>query len=145
MDNYNQSVAVLIARIFLGVLFLIQGYDKIFRIKIEKVTQTFKYEIDIKWVPDFVYSIIAFFSSYIEFIGGFMLLFGFMKYYTLTALGIDLIIVAIGMGLVKPIWNMDIVFPRLVILLFLLIVPFDWDYFSMDYLIFLKHIKHLSI
>ncbi len=133
MGNYNEAIALLIARIFLSVLFIIQGYDKVFKLKLENVANTFKYEIKTP-LPDFIYSFTAFFSSYIELIGGIMLLLGFLKLYVLTALGIDLIIVAVGMGLVKPVWNMDVVFPRLVLLLFLLIVPFSSDTFSVDHL-----------
>jgi putative oxidoreductase len=82
-----------------------------------------------------MYSFVAYLSSYIEFIGGIMLLVGFMKYYALTALGIDLIIVAVAMGLIKPVWNMDIVFPRLALLLFLMVSPSGWDHLSLDHLI----------
>jgi putative oxidoreductase len=138
MENYNEAIATLIARIFLGVLFIIQGYDKVFRIKLENVTNAFKYEIKTPGLPDFVYTCIAFLSSYIELIAGLLLLIGFVKYWALTALGIDLIIVAIGMGLIKPVWNMDIVFPRLVLLLFLLLIPTSRDLFSLDHLLSLK-------
>src|ERR1044072_3856933 len=111
MENYNEALAILLARVFLGVLFIIQGYDKIFRIKLDNVSNTFKYEIPISGLPDFIYKGIAFLSSYTELAGGFLLLLGFVKYWALAALGIDLIIVAVGMGLIKPVWNMDIVFP----------------------------------
>lgn len=135
MENYNEAIAILIARIFLSILFIIQGYDKIFRLRLDNVASTFKYEMKIPGLPDFAYSLVAFLSSYIEFIGGVFLLAGFLTQYTLAALGIDLIIVAIGMGLIKPVWNMDIVFPRLALLLFILLAPPAWDILSLDRLL----------
>jgi putative oxidoreductase len=133
MENYNEAVAILVARIFLGVLFIIQGYDKIFVLKLENVASNFKFEMKLHGFPDSGYKFIAFVSSFIELIGGIFLLTGFLKYYALSALGADLIIVAVGMSLIKPVWNMDLVFPRLALLLFILITPGSWDLFSLDH------------
>ena len=135
MSEYHEHIAVLITRVFLGILFFIQGYDKVFNVKLKGVIQTFKFEMNKPHLPGFVFTLSAYYTSYIELIGGLMLIIGFMKYYALYALGVDLILVAIAMGMVKPVWDMGLVFPRLVLLLTLLLVPESWDIFSLDHLL----------
>ena len=77
----------------------------------------------------------AYFTSYVEFICGFLLVVGFMKYFSLYLLGIDLIIVSFGMSVINPVWNMELVFPRFLLLLFLLIYPGEYDLISIDNLL----------
>jgi putative oxidoreductase len=134
MDNQNVQYAVFIARVFLGLVFFIQGFDKVFVVKMKNVIETFRFEFSNAPVPKSLYSITAYFTSYVELIGGALLVLGLFKSWALYALGIDLLIVAIGMGMLKPVWDMDNVFSRLVLMIFLLIVPSAWDVISFDYL-----------
>lgn len=138
MSPYNENIAVLITRIILGLLFFIQGYDKVFHIKLAEVIRTFKFELKRPGIPDSMFSLSAYYTCYVELIGGFMLLVGFMKYWVLYALGLDLILVALAMSMIRPMWDMGLVFPRLVLLLLLLMLPSSWDIFSVDYLLFFK-------
>lgn len=129
-----ESVAIFFSRVLLGVLFTLQGYDKVFSMGIKTVSQTIR-----PAYPRAPYSFILFvaiFTSFVEFVGGIFLIAGLFKYYTLYILGIDLIIVSIGMSLVDPVWKMDIVFPRFLLLLFILIVPADYDILTLDKLFF---------
>ena len=116
-----------------------QGYDKVIKVGLSNVITTFKYEMSKPHLPDYIFTLTAYYTSYAEFIGGFMLIIGFMKYYALYALGLDLILVAIAMGMINPLWNMEFVFPRLVLLLILLLLPESWDKFSFDHLLIPKH------
>lgn len=133
MSYHHETAAVLITRVFLGILFFSQGYDKILKVKIKNVIETFEYSLISRHLPKFLLVIIAFFTSYIELIGGFLLIIGFLKYYALYLLGLDLILVAVAFGIVKPMWDMQFVFPRLLLLLILLIMPSQWDIISIDY------------
>ena len=135
MDECNYMIAVFIARVFLGVLFFMQGYDKVFKVKMNNVIDTFKTELGDSRLPAPLISLAAYYTSYVEMIGGLFLIFGFMKNYALYALGIDLILVAVAMSIIEPLWKMDYVFPRLVLLLLLLIVPTAWDFLSIDSLL----------
>jgi putative oxidoreductase len=135
MEAYHLSAATLIARLFLGALFFIQGYDKVIRIKMPGLVQTFRTELGRSSVPDWILIPAAWYTSYAEFIGGFLLITGLFKSYVLFALGLDLVLVAIAMGMVQPMWNMEFVFPRLLLLLFLLIIPQGYDYISLDFLL----------
>lgn len=133
---HHQIAAVLIARVFLGFLFLFQGYDAVFNIKIKNVIYTYQNSFASKGIPRFVTVMGSWFTSYSEMICGLLLVFGLFKYYSLYILGIDLILASIAFGITTPMWDMRHVFPRLLLLMFLLFVPAAWDQFSLDNLIF---------
>lgn len=134
MQTYHHEIAaVFIARVFLGLLFFIQGYDAVFKIKIKGVVDAIAEPLSTTGVPRFMIVFGAWFTSLVELIGGFFLIIGFVKYYALYLLGIDLILASVAFGISRPVWDMKFVFPRLVLLLFLLIVPSQWDVFSIDY------------
>jgi putative oxidoreductase len=127
-----ESIAVLYMRLLLGMLFIFQGYDKIFRIKIKGVIQTIEpYYRQIK-IPRFLIVAIAYLTSYIEFIGGILLFLGLFKYISLYVLGLDLLIVSLGMSLMDPVWKMDIVMPRFILLIILLLIPSTYDIYSIQ-------------
>mgnify|MGYP001619486453 CR=1 FL=1 len=143
---HNHEIAgALIARVFLGLLFFFQGFDAVFRIKIHGVMQTIEEPLSKIGVPGFLIVMGAWFTSYVELIGGFLLIIGFAKYYAMYLLGLDLIIASIAFGIMKPMWDMQYVFPRLALLIFLLIIPSQWDVLSVDYVwSIIKFIKSIT-
>lgn len=128
----NEITAAFIARVFLGFLFFFQGYDAIFNVKIKNVIETYQESFSQKGIPKFLTTGAAWFTSFAEFVGGLLLIFGIFQYYTLTALGLDIIIASIGFGIVSPMWDMRHVFPRLALLIFLFIIPDSWNAISFD-------------
>jgi putative oxidoreductase len=102
-------------------------------VKTKGVFQTIEEPMSKIGIPKFLIITGVWFTSYIELIGGFLLIIGFAKYYAMYLLGLDLIIASIAFGFMKPMWDMKFVFPRLVILIFLLVIPSDWDIISVDY------------
>jgi len=138
LDQHLGQVAMLLARVFLGILFIWQGYDKIFKLGIPKVEETFRYELQGKGVPSNLFPLTAFFSSWSELLGGILLLLGFFKSIGCLILGLDLILVISAMSMINPIWDMKFVFPRVVLLLFVMLVPPTQDLFSLDYLFFYR-------
>lgn len=135
MEAFNFSIAVSLARVFLGVLFLIQGYDKVFKIGVRSLIPIYRQELNRSGLPEGVITASAYYTSWVELMGGVLLVIGFMKYFALYALGIDLLMVAVAMGLREPLWRMDYVFPRLALLLFLLFTHTVTDCFSLDFLL----------
>jgi putative oxidoreductase len=135
MEAVNYGIAITIARIFLGVLFLMQGYDKIFKIGITKTVLVYKNELAATRLPGIMITSAGWYTSWVELIGGGMLIIGFLKSYVLYALGIDLVLVAVAMSLIEPLWEMNFVFPRLALVLFLLIMPQGTDIFSLDHVL----------
>ena len=131
----HESVLYFILRTILGILFFFQGYDKVFRVGVSGVTDFFREESRHRKVPRFFLYPSAFLTSYLELIGGTLLLLGLFKTAALYALGFDLILVCGAFSLLKPMWDMQLLFPRLILLATLLYLPCEWDLISLDHLI----------
>ncbi len=129
--NVNTAFALLILRGFLGLVFLMQGYGKVFTWGVEGVYQSAfaSYET---MLPIFLLKAVAYFTSYTELIGGLLLCLGIFKNYALYALGVVLLIVTFGHGLSQPIWDMQHVFFRLIPLVALLLIPNEMDKFQLE-------------
>jgi len=134
-----ETIAPLFTRVLLGILFFMQGYDKIFNVKIVNVIETIRPAYHKMKLPNFIIVFTAYFTSYIEFIFGLFLMVGLLKYFSLYLLGVDLIIVSFGMSVINSVWNMELVFPRFLLLLFLLIYPAEYDVITLQHL--LAHLK----
>ena len=137
-NTFSISIAILIARVFLGVLFFFQGYEKLFVVKIKGVVDAFDAPLESHNVTRSFLYIAATYTSVVEFICGILLIAGLFKIVALSLLGIDLILVAAAFGLIKPMWDMQFVFPRLLLVLLLLILPLNLDHFSLDAFFFIK-------
>ena len=136
INQHHYIIASFIARVFLGCLFFFQGYDAIFKVKIQNVIGVFEEDFAEKGIPRFLTVCASWFTTYTELIGGFLLIIGLFEYAALYFLGANLIIAAIGFGINTPMWDTRYVFPRLVLILFLLVVPPSWNILSLDYVIF---------
>lgn len=132
----HEIVLTFTFRVILGILFFFQGYDKVFKIKIDQVVKTFEMEMSNFNIPHFLLVISAVYSSFAELIGGFCLITGFFTKYALYCLGLDLILVVIAFSLLKPLWDMTLVFPRLILWGVVMIIPDTFNKLSVDYLIF---------
>lgn len=135
MASDNLYIAELMIRLFAGIVFMFQGYDKLFRIKIPGVVDAFKVESENSRIPGPLLSGLAYYTSYVEFFGGLFLVMGFLTNYTLYALGLDLIFVTIAFSFLEPMWDMKHVFPRLILLVALLLLPEQIRQISVDCLI----------
>lgn len=136
INQYHQIAVALIARLFLGVLFFFQGYDAVVKVKIKNVIETYQNTFYNNGIPKWITVFAAWFTSLSALMGGLFLLIGFCEYITLYVLGLNLIITAIGFGANTPLWDTRYVSPRLLLVLFLLIIPTEWNTVSVDYLIF---------
>lgn len=131
----HTEYAAFIARVFLGLLFFFQGYDAVVHIKVKRVIEAYQYSFENKGIPRFLTICGSWFTSYVELFGGALLLLGLLQPYVLYLLGLDLILVTIAFGIVKPMWDMRYVFPRLALLIFLLAMPQKNGIWSIDHLI----------
>ncbi len=133
MINLNKTVSVLIVRLILGLIFFMQGFGKVFSWGIENVYKADFFHGTFKdLLPDFIIHSTAYYTSYIELIGGFLLVLGLKTNFALYALASVLVIVTFGHGLAEPIWELSHVMYRLILLVTLLILPKEWDKFSVD-------------
>ena len=131
----NKTVAVLTMRLVLGFIFLMQGYGKVFKFGVNNVYENFFKASHGELLPEFLLQATAYYTSYIELIGGLLLVIGLARDYVLYALASVLVIVTFGHGLSEPIWDLSHVMYRLILLVALLLLPKAWDRFSVDYII----------
>ena len=135
MEIINKyEIAEFLLRTFCGVIFLYQGYDKLFKVTISGVTETFQEITQKHRIPQFFLKASAAFTSVVEFFGGLLLIVGLFKTAALTFLGIDILLVGIAFSMIDPVWDMRHVFPRLTMVFVLLVLPNEWEYLSLDYL-----------
>ena len=137
-DKTSRAAALLFARALLGIIFLMQGYGKIFTYTVPKVYGIFFKDFEKTFLPKWLIWGTAYYTSYVELICGFLLIVGLFRKYALTLLGIDLLVVSFGHGLLEPIWDLQHVIPRAALLIFIWVAPGDWDRWSLDVEVFGK-------
>ena len=131
---YLIPMVTLLVRVLLGVLFFMQGYDKIFKIRIAGV-------MDVTATPGMerifgknMLRMAIGLSSWAELLGGALLILGFQRDVALILLSANMLAVGIVFSLNKPMWNMEFYFPRMAMLVFLAIIPPGWDIWSVDWM-----------
>ena len=133
--DFNLQFADFVIRSVTGILFLFQGYDRAFKMNPGEITAAFQNNFTRKILPGKILNFSVQLSAWIEFLGGIMLIAGFQRDLVLYALSTEMIFVAIAFSLIKPMWDMQLYFPRFVLLIVLLMLPPEWDTFSIDYLL----------
>lgn len=131
----NQHVVALTTRLILGFLFFFQGFGKVFTWGIDMVYEQFFQSAYEGILPTFLLKFTAYYTSYVELIAGALLILGFQTRYASYALASVLIVVAFGHGLSAPIWDEGHILTRLILLVGLLLIPAEWDKWSVDGLI----------
>lgn len=129
-------IAAALLRSVTGILFFFQGYDKIFKVKIPNVINAFinPYSTNGSSMRVFIKPAV-YISSWLEFVGGAFLFLGFFRMPVLLMLSVDLLFVSIAFSIMKPMWDMQHFFPRMLFIILLLIIPSSWDLFSLDALL----------
>ncbi|HEX3384944.1 MAG TPA: DoxX family protein [Mucilaginibacter sp.] len=135
-DRHSRAAAVLFARALLGIIFLMQGYGKVFTFTLPKVYHIFFLDFEKTFLPHWLIWATAYYTSYAELICGFLLIIGLFRKYALYLLAIDLLLVSFGHGLMEPIWDLQHVIPRAGLLIAILIMPSQWDRWNLDALLF---------
>ena len=128
----NRSIALFIIRVLLGLIFFMQGFGKVFTWGISNVYNNAFAVYEESFLPVFLLKFVVYYTSYIELIGGVLLILGLVRDTVLYALASVLLIVAFGHGLLEPIWDLQQVFFRAVLLVSLLLLPIEWDTWSLD-------------
>ncbi len=126
------DIISLLLRLVTGTLFFFQGYDKIFNVKLAKVTRTFDDPINPSFWPKSLLKPMIILSSYAEMIGGLFLFFGLFKFYILSILSIDLLFIAFTFSSIKAMWDMQYFLPRFLFILFIWAIPFSADVYNLD-------------
>lgn len=142
MDNktsLNRFVGVLILRVLLGLIFLMQGYGKVFKFGVSNIYSGILTDYQNTFLPKWLLCFTAYYTSYIELIFGLLLVFGAFSRISLYLLGSVLIVISFGHGLIEPIWDLHHLFFRACMLIGLLLLPSEWNKYSLDHLLFRKN------
>jgi uncharacterized membrane protein YphA (DoxX/SURF4 family) len=127
-----RAAGMLFIRLLLGIIFFMQGYGKIFSITVSGVYDKFFKEFENTFLPKWLVIFTAYYTSYVEGIGGFLLIIGLFRRYAIYLLALDLLIVSFGHGLIEPIWDLSHVMPRAILLGGLFFLPENWDRWNVD-------------
>ena len=100
----NHTLVAFFARVLLGVIFLMQGIGKVFTWGLDGVYNSFK-PYEETFLPKFLVVFSAYYTSYVELIGGALLVIGLFKNYTLYALASVLLIVSFDHELTYASWG----------------------------------------
>lgn len=122
LNENKTEIAELLLRSFAGILFLFQGYDKIFRIGMKGVTDTFMADASRYSIPRGIINLLTWYTSWAELVGGLMLIAGLFTLPALCALGLDVLIVAVAFSFIEPMWDLKFVFPRLLLLVAIMLL-----------------------
>jgi len=132
MDQNKYEIFSLVIRIFTGLLFLFQGYDKLFKVGLKACVETFYDDSNKLKIPNPILWLVVIYTTFAEFFGGLFLIFGFLYSFTLLALGIDLIFVAFAFGMIQPMWDTKHAFPRFLLIILNMFVLIQFDKYSLD-------------
>jgi putative oxidoreductase len=122
-------------RMLLGVIVLMQGWGKVFTWGLPKVYDMWFKDFEKTFLPKWLIWSAAYYTSYVELIAGILLITGLFKKIALYLLAFDLLIVSYGHGLLEPIWDLQHVMPRAILVGALLLLPQEWDTWRLTSLI----------
>ncbi|WP_426671183.1 DoxX family protein [Mucilaginibacter sp. McL0603] len=131
-DQTSRAAGIFFTRALLGIILIMQGYGKIFTYTVPKVYNMFFKDFEATFLPKWLIWCTAYYTSYVELICGFLLIIGLFREYALYFLGVDLLIVSFGHGILEPIWDLQHVIPRAILLITLLLTPQQWDQWNVD-------------
>ena len=133
MNNTTERAAgLLFIRALLGIIFLMQGFGKVFSIGVGNLYGMFFKDFEKTFLPGWIVWFTAYYTSYIEMVCGFLLIIGLFRKYAMYLLAIDLLIVSYGHGLLEPIWDLQHVIPRALKQTTTKKKPNKWDKWSVD-------------
>lgn len=130
-----RAFAIMTIRLIVGFMFFFQGYDKVFKLGLHNLIQALETSIGATSIPKKIIAPIAAVSSYLELLSGGLLIAGIFTSFALTALCINLVVVSVGFSKYKPMWDESHVFARLMLIIALMLLPREWDHYSLQYLI----------
>lgn len=144
MNNTNRSLALLFARTILGLIFFMAGMYKVFQMgPIEHARKLFVEPYSNTFLPTSFLWALGTIIPIIELVSGAFVIIGFQIRNMLILMGFVLVIVTFGHLLKEPFYEFHThVLPRLMLLLFVLLLQRDDDRFSIDYFLMQRLGKH---
>ena len=81
-----RNAGMFFIRVLLGIIFFMQGYGKIFTMGIHKVYESFFKDFENTVLPKWLIVSTAYYTSYVELIGGFLLIAGLFRKFAMYLL-----------------------------------------------------------
>lgn len=135
--NSDRAWAIFIARAILGLVFLIAGVHKVFTIgAIEHARRLFVVPYATTYLPEWSLWLTGTVTPFVELAAGALVLVGLFTRPALLALGAVLLMVEFGHLVLAPLFVANaFILPRTGLLLFVLLLPREWDVFTADALL----------
>ncbi len=132
LTTHLDTISIFFARTVLGILFLFQAIDKLFGVGVSQFSKSLN-DIDCyKGIPKSFLRFSITISSLIELTSGVMLVLGLFIPIAYSILVLNMILVALAFSINRPVWDMKFYFPRMLLLIFLMIFSDNMDLLSLD-------------
>lgn len=133
-NETGRALGVLFARLVLGLLFFQGALWRVFDLgTMEHARRFFVEPYADSWLPAWSLWLAGTAVPFTELIGGLLVLLGLWRLVGLGMLGGVLVLVTFGHLVAEPIYSISgQIFPRLILVVFLLCVPMEWDRYSVD-------------
>ncbi len=128
-----QSWAVLFARLTVGLIFFMAGIFKVFELGALEHARRYFLPYQDTFLPVWSLWAVGTAIPFVELVAGGLVIFGWKARWACVALGTVLVIVTFGHLLKEPLYAFhEHVFPRLALVLVVLVMPAAADRFSVD-------------
>ncbi len=128
-----QAYSYLFVRLILGLIFFMAGIFKVFELGPMGHAERFFLPYQDTFLPVWSLWVVGVSIPIVELLAGALLIIGWMVRWAAVSLGIVLVVVTFGHLLKEPLFAFHAhVIPRLVLVLFVLILPEAMDRFSID-------------
>jgi uncharacterized membrane protein YphA (DoxX/SURF4 family) len=139
-DTFARASALLFARLVVGLIFFMAGAWKTFQLGPAGHVRRYFLPFQDTFLPTWSLWAVGYAIPFVELIAGALVILGWQTRPALLALGVVLVTVTFGHLLHEPLYAFhEHVIPRLALVLFVLIVPAEWDRFSIDAFIRVGH------
>jgi putative oxidoreductase len=127
-----KATGVLLIRILLGGLFFYQGFEILFISGIGLAHADIFVSNSSILLPDKLIRFSILIISITQLSGGILLIVGFLRNYSLYILSILILFITFSFGDVNVIWQFENTVFKAVLLISLLMLPIEWDKWSVD-------------
>ena len=135
-DTFARASALLFARLVVGLIFFMAGAWKTFQLGPAGHVKRYFLPFQDTFLPTWSLWAVGYAIPFVELIAGALVILGWQTRPALLALGVVLVIVTFGHLLHEPLYAFhEHLIPRLALVVFVLIVPAEWDRFSLDHLL----------
>lgn len=132
-DRAAKAWAIFFARAVVGLIFFMAGVWKVFELGPVGHVRRYFLPFQDTFLPTWSLWAVGFAIPFVELIAGALVILGLLTRPALISLGFVLVIVTFGHLLHQPLYALhEHVIPRLALVLLVLLLPREWDRYSID-------------